>query len=36
VGEPGPAGLNEIQSWSTELNMVFLGVASAQEGLSDL
>jgi len=36
MGEPGPAGLNEVQSWSTDSNLVCLGVASAQEGLSDL
>ncbi len=36
MGEPGLAGLNGVQSWTTELNLVCLGVASAQEGLSDL
>jgi hypothetical protein len=36
VGEPGPAGLNEVQSRSTESKVVCLGVASAQEGLTNL
>jgi len=36
MGEPGPAGLNEVQSWSRESNLVCPGLASAQEGFSDL